>query len=299
MTLLFATLLHPLVDACSATVLVAGGFSWKRALVYNIIAFALQLPLGVVLDACPTLLKPAFATGIASTLGGIFACLCGFAGWGPLVAVCAGNALFHLTAGKSILDTWPDRSAPSGVFIATGALGLFAGLQFGGKHTVWCAAGFGVALTLAALCAWFKGPFRTTEVTYLRIRGWLGPGILTGLFSLVVWRSWAGLFAGVQTNAAGFAFACAGVVATWAGKTAGGYLADKVGRAATVLASTAGSLALCFCCRPEQTYAWLALLFVAQLATGPVLSWLYDATGRAGGTAFGINCFGLFAGSLR
>ncbi|MBP5509407.1 MAG: hypothetical protein J6Z49_00645 [Kiritimatiellae bacterium] len=198
MTLLFATLLHPLVDACSATVLVAGGFSWKRALVYNIIAFALQLPLGVVLDACPTLLKPAFATGIASTLGGIFACLCGFAGWGPLVAVCAGNALFHLTAGKSILDTWPDRSAPSGVFIATGALGLFAGLQFGGKHTVWCAAGFGVALTLAALCAWFKGPFRTTEATYLRIRGWLGPGILTGLFPLVVWRSWAGFLRGCR-----------------------------------------------------------------------------------------------------
>lgn len=296
MTLLSATLLHPLVDACSATVLVAGGFTWERAVVYNALAFALQLPLGVILDARPSFLKPAFATGIAMALGGIAACLSGFAGWIPLVSVCTGNALFHLTAGKSILDAHPGRSGPSGVFIATGALGLFAGLQFGQTYTAWCAAGFGSALALAAVLTWCKGSFTVAEATHLRVRGWLDTGILAGLFALVVWRSWAGLLAGAQTNAAGLAFACAGAVATWAGKTAGGYLADRFGRAAVVTASLAGSLALCFSCTPEQTYAWLVLLFVAQLATGPVLSWMYDATGRAGGTAFGANCLGLFTG---
>ena len=42
------TILHPLVDACSVTVLVVGGISWQRVLAYNALAFALQLPLGEV-----------------------------------------------------------------------------------------------------------------------------------------------------------------------------------------------------------------------------------------------------------
>ena len=50
--------------------------------------------------------------------------------------------------------------------------------------------------------------------------------------------------------------------------------------------------------RPEQAALWLALLFVAQLATGPVLSLMYDKSGGASGTAFGLNCLGLFTGSL-
>ena len=122
--------------------------------------------------------------------------------------------------------------------------------------------------------------------------------MLAGLFALVVWRSWAGILAGTETNEAGLAFACIGAFAIWGGKVTGGYLADRIGRGVTTLASVAGSLALCFCCRPDQVVVWIALLFVSQLATGPVLSWLYDASGRAGGTAFGMNCLGLFMGSL-
>ena len=49
--LLLFTLFHPLVDACSVTVLVVGRMSWQRVLMYNELAFALQFPLGVALDA--------------------------------------------------------------------------------------------------------------------------------------------------------------------------------------------------------------------------------------------------------
>lgn len=43
----------PLVDACSVSVLVAGGMTWERVIAYNALAFALQLPLGVLLDVWP------------------------------------------------------------------------------------------------------------------------------------------------------------------------------------------------------------------------------------------------------
>ena len=53
------TIVHPLVDACSLCVLLAGGMTWERVLAYNFLAFALQLPLGVALDAWPGLRRAA------------------------------------------------------------------------------------------------------------------------------------------------------------------------------------------------------------------------------------------------
>lgn len=45
----FFTILHPLVDACSETVLVVGGMLLQWVLAYNALAFVLQFPLGVAL----------------------------------------------------------------------------------------------------------------------------------------------------------------------------------------------------------------------------------------------------------
>ena len=70
----FLTILHPLVDACSVTVLVIGGMSWQRVLAYNALAFALQFPIGVMLDVRPCLLKGAFVVSLALTLAGVGLC---------------------------------------------------------------------------------------------------------------------------------------------------------------------------------------------------------------------------------
>ena len=85
-----------------------------------------------------------------------------------------------------------------------------------------------------------------------------------------------------------------GAAVTWAGKSAGGYLGDRCGRWLVTAVSVVGSLALCFAWRPEQAAFGLVLLFVAQLATGPVLSLMYDKSGRTSVTAFGLNLSGAF-----
>ena len=90
----------------------------------------------------------------------------------------------------------------------------------------------------------------------------------------------------------------AGAVVAFTGKVAGGYLAERVGRWKVTIFSVTGSVALVFFCEPSFVVAWFALLFVAQLATGPVLSLVYDKVDRRGGFAFGLNCLGLFAGSF-
>lgn len=296
--LLLLTILHPLIDACSVTVLVAGGFTWERTVVYNALAFALQCPLGFWLDSHPRFLRSGFAVSIVMTLLGVMACAVGMDGWLPLLSACIGNALFHLCAGKSVLDGFGGKGGPVGLFISTGALGLFAGMKLAADCVLCCCICFGVPVAAFGFWVWLKNGFAVSLPVPLSVRdsaGWL---LLGGLFALVVWRSWAGLSASEMTSAAGFAFACMGAVVTWAGKVAGGYLGDRFGRWETVGVSVAGSAALCFLCSPLQAVAWLALLFVAQLATGPVLSQMYEKSGKAGGSAFGLNCLALFTGSL-
>ena len=321
------TTLHPLVDACSVTVLVVGGMSWQRVLAYNALAFALQFPLGVALDARPRWVKGAFVASLALTLAGVGLCACGCVGdgalgatrpteWVALAAACVGNALFHLSVGKTVLDAHEGKGGPIGLFISTGALGLFAGMKLAGGYGIWCCLGFGVALAVVGVLAVHgilgeraSRPFNTVTGYPLAalngrdarspkvrlVSGWL---ILFALFALVAWRSRAGLLAGGMTNAAGLGFALAGAAVTWAGKAAGGYLGDLFGRWIVTAVSVVGSLSLCFLCRPEEAALWLALLFVAQLATGPVLSLMHDRSGGASGTAFGLNGLALFTGSL-
>jgi len=305
------TFLHPLVDFCSVAVLVSGGLTADRWLVYNAIAFALQCPLGFAIDALsPFARKVAFGSGCAFVAAG--AALLQGGGWLPLALACTGNALFHLTAGAWVLDAQPGKSGPVGLFISTGALGLMAGhLAATHGHAAWT---YPVAVALVAGAVWqmARGFVPTSE--RVRTLPRLAPLALTGLVLLVVGRGWAGLFAGTPTTQAGIGFALAGAAATWAGKAAGGYCADWLAlrrapapRLAVTLASIAGSAALCglcgtfatggFCAAPHAA-VWLALLFVANLATGPVLSLMDEAGGGHAGLAFGLNSAGLFAGSL-
>jgi len=308
------TITHPLVDACSMSVLAAGGMSWSRILLYNAVAFALQLPLGVVLDVRPGLVRGGFVAGTCLVCAATLAAAFGANGWGVLVAVCFGNAIFHLTAGKHVLEAHGGRSGPIGLFISTGALGLLAG-KLGVEHAA--AASLPSFAALLAACVVVAGrdvgwraSTGETPVAPVVGRGVLNAPpstsgtlvvpvvVLAGLFALVAWRSWAGLEATRLTAAEGMSLVLAGAAVTWGGKAAGGYLADRLGRWAVIAVSVCGSAALAFACSPQNALAWLVLLFVAQLATGPVLSLVYDRMVGKGGTAFGLNCLGLFAGSL-
>jgi len=308
------TIIHPLVDACSVSVLVAGGMSWERVIAYNAMAFALQLPIGVAMDEWPSMNRGGFFAGTGLVFAAAVAAAFGIGGWGVLAAACVGNALFHLTAGKHILETREGCAGPIGLFISTGALGLIAGQVWAAKAAPMClsafAAALGVCVLVAAAC-WRRvrdnAPYH--EGISAARRGRLAPPavetsatlptlVLVGLFALIAWRSWAALFAGERSAGGCALMMLAGAAVTFVGKIAGGYLAEHVGCWKVTVFSVAGSAALAFLCDPSWAAAWLVLLFVAQLATGPVLSLVYDKTNRRGGTAFGLNCLGLFIGSI-
>ena len=292
------TIVHPLVDACSLCVLLAGGMTWERVLAYNFLAFALQLPLGVALDAGPRLTRRCFALGCGFVCAAALAAAAGAQGWFVLAVACVGNALFHLAAGKQVLDAHGGRSGPIGLFISTGALGLLAG-RLGMER--WAALSlplFAGALAVCATAAWRRKEWQTATTGGTAVVPVAGMLLLVCLFVLIAWRSWAGLEATRLSAVAGTAVMLASAAATWGGKAVGGYLAERAGRWPTLAVSVCGGVVLAWACAPENAAAWVILLFVSQLATGPVLSLVYDHLGRRSGSAFGLNCLGLFAGSF-
>ena len=295
------TILHPLVDACSVSVLVAGGMTWERVIAYNAIAFALQLPIGVLMDELPRLMRGGFFIGTGLTLVAAVLSAFGFGGWVILASACVGNALFHLTAGKHILDIYDGRGGPIGLFISTGALGLMAGQVWAAKAATICLWGFAAALAVgvvaAAVRTW-KAPWIIHAPAQDDRGAILQKLVLVGLVVLIAWRSWAALLAGGRSADAGAFLMLVGAAVTCVGKVTGGYLAERLGRWKVTVVSIAGSAALVFLYEPSWRAVWLALLFIAHLATGPVLSLVYERMARRGGTAFGLNCLGLFAGGM-
>lgn len=298
--------MHPLVDACSAGVIANIGLSFDNILLYGIIAFAFQFPLGVLLDVRPALSRYCYcAAGVLLVVGAMLA-IAGLAA--ALPVACMGNALFHLTAGKMVLDESDGKGGPAGLFISTGAFGLAAGLALG--RETWFLPSIAVAIALWHAVAVFSNVARCAPAPYsfkTRNRP-IAYFALLLLFALTAGRSWAGLLAQVSVEISGLASVCA-AISIWAGKVAGGYLGDVAGRVKVVAVGIAGTVALVAaatpaCGGPYLTHAhasslpYFALLVVSQLATGSMMSLMCACLPGRFGTVFGLNCLALFLGSL-
>ena len=157
MTVIYSAL-HLLVDGMCALAmfgrLLPGGDRGLSILVYNFCAFALQMPLGVALDALCVGKKGREADfPFLFVLAGV---LCTMAGALLHPAVLGiGNALFHVGGGVGTIredDRRSWRGRGLGVFVAPGALGLYLGtvLGRGGSWQMWA---FGTGVLMALLCA--------------------------------------------------------------------------------------------------------------------------------------------------
>ena len=288
------TIMHPLVDALSASVLWIGASGVASFIAYNFCAFALQFPLGMILDARPHVIKGAFAIGIGLLLGGALLCMCGFASLPVICSCCVGNALFHLSAGKLLLDRTEGRSGPVACFISTGALGLLVGKLLAASHSAILIPALGLALLAGCVVTLRTVPFTVARFCRRHRLTALNWCLLIGLFVLIAGRSHIVLYNGALGDSA--AFLLTGTLVSIVGQAAGGHLAERIGRLPVIAASLAGCVLLYLGIGLATPAAWYAILFSAQLATGPVLSLACTYMGQASGTAFGFNCLGLFAG---
>ena len=140
---------HFLIDfACAFVMLrfVRAAEEWREAvLLYNLLAFAGQAPLGLLTDR--------FGNGKYIAAGGCVLCAAAFLLPGAPLALSVtaglGNALYHVGGGRDTLALSGGRAAGLGVFVSPGALGLFLGGLLG--KSGFAAAPVPILLLLAVL----------------------------------------------------------------------------------------------------------------------------------------------------
>lgn len=123
--------IHFIVDfSCAALVAnviipqLTGSFSLFLAIViYNFFAFAIQLPIGILVDKIN---KNALCSALGCILVILAFRISKFSIISCLIAG-IGNAMFHIGGGIDVLNISNKKATLSGIFVSTGALGIFLG----------------------------------------------------------------------------------------------------------------------------------------------------------------------------
>ncbi len=263
---------------------------------YDLLAFALQYPLGLVTDRL-RLVRATIVGGLWLTLGAVF--LVPVSPVLTMVAAGLGNALYHLGAGARVLRAAQGRAAPAGVFVAPGALGLGLGIWLGRDAFVpiWP-----LALLLAgcwAVAARLHEPQPVTDerqALATPLRAAVGPTVLGLLLLSVMIRSFVGLAATYQcprTALLAWGLPLAGCL----GKLLGGVVSDRLGW----LETTVGALLLSapfIAYGGDSAYLVLPSLLVFQATMPVTLMAVYRLFPARPAMSFGLPSLALIAGAF-
>lgn len=299
-------ILHFLVDGLCAFAMF-GTFSvrenwYLNVLLYNFCAFALQMPMGVVLDTlsrrkCERKYEPSF--GFAA-VGVMLTCL-GAVTHPVILGI--GNALFHLGGGVGTIHEdgakgWKGRGL--GVFVAPGALGLYLGTLLA-KGEVIRMLPVLIVIGLVAVCClgWCcylmlsqKKMPATMAQANIEKDGLL---LLLGCLVVVILRSYIGMAVGFSWKTTVLAGMIA-VLAVVFGKVAGGFAAAGEGIRRTVVISLLLA-AVCYMLS-ENMLAGILALFLFNMTMPITLYLLVQKLKGLAGFSFGLLTFGLFIGFL-
>lgn len=311
MTALYS-ILHFLVDGVCALAMF-GYFATREnwyvnILLYNFCAFAMQMPLGVVLDglcgkrsdnrALPTYFYA--LSGVVLTLVGAFI--------HPIV-LGLGNALFHLGGGVATIQEDEAKGFKGrglGVFVAPGALGLYIGTLLGKSGGMPVRGAILTVGAVMALCLLYvrKRYIRRAE-SVIRESASLLPsinlgqspalGLALGCLLVVILRSYIGMAVNFPWKSTVFAGTLA-VLAVVFGKVAGGFASAAFGIRRTMVISL-GAAAVCYLLS-ENMVAGIIALFLFNMTMPITLYLLIQRLKELPGFAFGLLTFGIFLGLM-
>lgn len=291
MTTLLYGCMHFLVDFLCAWAMF-GSFRDRGPeiyLVYNFCAFALQMPLGTLLDLIGKPRSPRLwaILGAAVTAAGSVThpALLGL-----------GNALFHVGGGVEVIGADFARQRKGrelGIFVAPGALGLFCGTLLGKNgFAPWLPMGTGLLLLLLSAGV-LRGKIHSPKELPSASEG--TPMLPFSCFAVVILRSFVGMSVSFPWKT-GTGMALLAVAAVVLGKIAGGYLAVGIGMDRAVfwsLLMAAGAFLL-----GDRPGFGLTALLLFNMSMPMTLYMLACRMPKMPGFAFGLLTFGLYLGFL-
>ena len=300
------SLLHFLVDGVCAVAMfgwfIARPDGYLSILFYNFCAFALQMPIGAVMDVLPGGERSREKSFVFALLGAGLTVAGAFTS--PIL-LGIGNGFFHVGGGVGTIQE--DREKHSrgmrlGVFVAPGAMGLalgrIIGKGFGAAITGWvAAAAIVMAVLLLLLLFWLIRVKPAEKEAIPAGQGVTGTDVvvLLGCFLVVILRSFVGMevaFAWKTTAAVSLL----SVVAVVLGKMLGGFLAAGMGAFRTALLTLLA--AAVFYILSERLPAGLLALLFFNMTMPITLQQLVDRFPRLPGTMFGLLTVALFLGFL-
>ncbi len=283
---------------------------------YDFIAFVMQLPFGLVIDMITNhrsnISGTKYAKSPSALLSGIgvalvgLGCILGSADNTALpfavILVCIagfGNALFHVGAGVDVLKKASGKTFLPGLFVSTGALGLFLGTkssEYGYDKLLIMAIPLIVSFIL--IMAMRKHSENIVDTAPVRrYSSKLTPVIVIAVFTLVIiYRSYLG-FAMKYTWKSTFLLGFLSAVFIVLGKILGGFIADKIGWKLTMSISL--SLCAVFAVFSENIAVFGLLTLLLFNMTMPItMVGLANVMQPYKGVAFGVNTTALFAGFI-
>lgn len=307
---------HFFVDLACAFLIFRSVYDGRGELLlyYNFCAFALQMPIGVLLDRFG---KGHLAAALGCLLIGAAFPLSALPGANLAAAVIlgVGNSLFHLGGGVYVLDEY-ERSGALGVFVSPGAIGLYLGTVWGkgaeisptavmAAMMIWAAVflllprGLRLESPFGAAAVHFHAHINMPEAAPDKMsQATMSPAMLlaAGMFTaVVIIRSFGGFAVSLPWKTAGTA-ALAAVFATASGKAAGGYLSDIFGKKPASAVSM-GAAALLYIFSGNMAAGLLAV-FLFNMTMPITLRAAADIMKGNRGFSFGLLTFGLFLGYI-
>lgn len=294
MLLALNSIAHFLVDAlCISTLfgpVAATGDISIAVVLYNTLAFSTQCIVGLLADSVR---HHSYSAAIAMMLVVL--------GWAvpmpPMVKVCfvgIGNSIFHVTGGAMTLEESEGRAGKLGVFVAPGAFGVTLGTLYPQIALVHAIA----ALLCAAVYIYIS--IRKTESipakSMEKADGKFPILAVILLTAAVAVRAVGGTAVSFPwKNGAGVAILMTAFV--FAGKTAGGFVCDKLGaKRMSWVSVPLSAIMIAFC----SGYIIPSLLgqFLLNLSMPVTLYLMYKALPDSPGFAFGLAASALWPGTI-
>ena len=296
--------MHLLVDMYCAVLFfgfIAGkDAAWRAMVIYNACAFAGQAPIGALADK--------LANGLAVAACG---CVLLAAAWlftsNPIICAVIlglGNGAFHAGGGWSVLYNHGERARELGVFVSTGAIGLYCGTADAALFAKSGVVFAGLFVSFAGLLVYLS----TVESRYMRVECGMelepslevpkgGAFALFCLTAVVILRAFIGStecfsIAGMPGSAA--------VLCVAGGKAIGGFVTDGIGTRKTSLISLLPCAVMVLI--GTATASGQVIRLVSLLLFNMTMPITLYAAARllkgARGFAFGLLTFGLFVGYI-
>ena len=300
--LIYSTI-HFIVDlACAILVTnfisqrIGGNISFFiGVIVYNFFAFAMQLPIGIIADK-------ANKNAICSAIGCLLVAMAfGFANFGVIACLIAGvgNAMFHIGGGVDVLNISDKKATLSGIFVSTGAMGIF----LGGKSS---SIGFNkyyiiiIALILSAvLLLWLynqiKEKVKNEKVIIPKINSNEMIAIICLIITVCI-RGYVGLILSFEWKS-NFILAVISICAVAFGKMLGGIIGDRIGFAKISLISLMIS-AICFIFAFNNSVLGILAILSFNMTMPITLTALSNILFTNKGMAFGLSTLALFIGAI-